>query len=140
MSPTNRSNRRRQPATATVIAALAMACFAAPARATLPCAAMPELQPTDVAQQVRDDAEEKTLQIRKMPNGQAKRHFVLVQRQEMREKFPTVDKPLLDSILMWTTCEAIAHDKGLVATQAFDEYSDTYRLLSEPIKAPAHHE
>jgi hypothetical protein len=101
---------------------------------------MPELLPADIAREVREDAEEKTVLIRNTQHGIDKRHFVLLQRQEMREKFPAVDKPLLDSFLMWTTCEAIAHDKELAATQAFDEYADLYRLLSEPIKAPAHAE
>ncbi len=100
---------------------------------------MPVLQPASVVQSVQTEAQETAERIRMHPVGD-RRHFIVTERQEMRAKYPQVDQSLLDSFLLWTTCQAIEEDKHLAPTQAFDEYSGLYRQLSEPIKPPAHAE
>ena len=62
------------------------------------------------------------------------------QRHALREAYPEVEPPTLDGYLLWETCQTISNDPALVGSQKFDKYSDFYRLLSEPIKAPAHSE
>jgi len=133
------STPRATVAAQTLIAALALAACARSACASLNCGPMPALQPASVAQAIQSEAQETAERIRQHPAGD-RRHFAVSQRKDLREKYPQVDPLLLDSVLLWTTCQDIEDDKQLALPQAFDEYSGLYRLLSEPIKAPANAE
>ncbi|MGD0103150.1 MAG: hypothetical protein ABSC06_03840 [Rhodopila sp.] len=87
----------------------------------------------NVAAQIKRDVAEKASLILQAPASVNLRGFVAAKRRELRQKYTEIDKTALDQYLLWVTCQAISKDPGLAASQKFDEYSNLYRLLSEPI-------
>jgi len=69
------------------------------------------------------------------PANAALRGLVTAKRRELRQKYAELEPTTLDHDLLWMVCQSIAKDHSLAASQQFDEYSNLYRLLSEPIKA-----
>ena len=139
VSSSQRAKPRAIVAAHAFLAVLALACCAPPARAGLNCGDMPILQPASIVPAVQTDVQEK-VEIIRAHALKDRRRFIVAQRQDMRAKYPQIDPVLLDSYVLWTTCQSIEDDKNLAPAQAFDEYSDLYRQLSEPIKAPEHAE
>ncbi len=104
-----------------------------PARAALSCGAQPEIAVHDGAEPIKGDATGRADLILHAPPSVNLRSLVTAQRRQMRQKYADVEKALLDSYLLWTTCQTISNDEDLVGSQKFDLYSNVYRLLSEPI-------
>lgn len=108
-----------------------------PVLAEIACGDQPEGIATQSRAQLQGDVVIKADLILKAPANAQRRGLVTAQRRELRQKYPDVEKPVLDTYLLWVTCQSIAHDPTLAVSQAFDKYSDFYRLLSEPIDKSA---
>jgi hypothetical protein len=111
-----------------------------PAYAALQCGPQPEITPAEQTAQVKSDTESKAILIMHAEPGVNLRRLVSSQRTELRQKYPDVAAATLDSYLMWVACRAISDDPSRDGSQKFDEYADLYRILSEPIRSPAHAE
>ena len=107
--------------------------YPVPAQAGLTCGVPPPLSPAGVAAQVETDAKAKAQLLLHSPPRTNLRKLAASLRREMRRKFANVDKPVLDRYFLFTTCEDISNDPTLAESQVYDEYSDFYRILSEPI-------
>jgi hypothetical protein len=113
-----------------IVAAVFVSC-ARPSLAALPCGTQPEALPVDVSAQIKSEAG----LILLAPANAALRGLVTAKRRELRQKYAELEPTTLDHDLLWMVCQSIAKDHSLAASQQFDEYSNLYRLLSEPIKA-----
>lgn len=109
------------------------------ALAALPCGAQPPILPVDSAEQIKRDAQSTANLIRHAPSDAKLRKFVAASRAEFRQKHADGDAVSLDHYLLWVTCQTISNDPTKVPTQKFDEYSNVYRLMSEPIAEAAEH-
>ena len=68
------------------------------------------------------------------------RSFISAQRSELRQNHAEVEPAVIDSFLMWVTCQTLSNDGTLTGPQKFDKYADLYRMLNEPAKAAPHSE
>jgi hypothetical protein len=116
-----------------LVGAVLLAAGVRPALASLACGTKPEIAAEDGAQQIRFDAQIKVDRLRQAPPRTNLRAMVTASRRELRQAYAGVEKPLLDHYLLWITCRTISNDDTLAAAQMFDEYSNLYRLMSEPI-------
>ena len=97
------------------------------------CGALPGNLPAAGADQLERDVQAKAKLILEAPASTNLRVLVMASRRDLREKHAEIDKATLDHYLLWVTCQAISTDDTLAATQKFDEYSNLYRLMTEPI-------
>lgn len=104
-----------------------------PALAGVSCGVPPQLSPVDVGARVEADAKAKANQLLQAPPKTDVRKLAASLRREMRRKFADVDKSVLDRYFLFATCRDISNDPALEESQVYDEYSDFYRILSEPI-------
>jgi hypothetical protein len=122
-----------------IVFALLLTGGVRPAVAALPCGTQPEFAVAGSAE-IKSDIEGKADLILRKPASPNMRALVTAQRHALRETYPDADALTLDSYLLWMTCQSISADGTLAVSQKFDKYSDFYRWLSEPIKAPTHSE
>jgi hypothetical protein len=122
------------PALAVIFAAVLVGCPRV-ALAALACGVQPEFL-AGVLERIKGDAEGKAGLILQAP-PRSERNLVTAQRRDLRQKYAEVDKSTVDRYLLWVTCQTISNDPTLAETQKFDEYSNVYRLLSEPIDKAA---
>jgi hypothetical protein len=108
-----------------------------PALAAISCGQQPENLPVEGGEQFKHDVADKANLILHAPAGVNLRFFVAAKRRELRQKYPDVDRSTLDHYLLWTTCQTISNDPTLAVTQKFDEYSNFYRLMTEPVTQAA---
>jgi hypothetical protein len=138
MSSTHEPTRlrlRAQPVSIfTVVFAVIFVGCLRPSLAALPCGAQPEDLPADVAQQITSDTDNNANLFTHAPASVSLRGLVTAKRRELWQKYPSVDKSVLDHYLLWATCQTISKDPTLAVDQKFDNYSNFYRLLSEPLK------
>jgi hypothetical protein len=136
MGRTATTETPRRPAlaiSAFVVCAGLLAVGVRPAVASLVCGTKPEIAAEDGEQQITFDAQVKVDRLRQAPPRTNLRAMVTASRRELRLAYAGVEKPLLDHYLLWITCRTISNDDTLAAAQMFDEYSNLYRLMSEPI-------
>jgi hypothetical protein len=108
-----------------------------PAFASLACGTKPKIATEDGARQIKSNVQLKVDRIRQAPRRTNLRALVTASRRELWQSYANVEKSELDHYLLWVTCQTISNDPALEATQMFDEYSNLYRLMSEPLDQPA---
>ena len=127
----------RQRAPLAMVVAMAWVAFFVgyprPALAKVSCGVPPQFSPVDVKAQVEADAKAKANQLLQAPPKTNVRKLAVLLRREMRRKFANVEKSVLDRYFLFATCRDISNDPALEESQVYDEYSDFYRVLSEPI-------
>jgi hypothetical protein len=123
-------------AVVTVVAILSLGAIQ-PAMGSLPCGPRPEVGSGALATQLKGDIENTANLIHHAPPSPNLRRFVTAQRRELRQKYPSIERPALDVYLVWATCQTISKDPTLASSQGFDEYANFYRLLTEPIDKAA---
>ena len=116
-----------------VACALVTLGAAQPALATLACGPRPDVAAAKVTPEFEGDIVGTAKLIHHASPSSNLRGLVTAQRRELRQKYPDIEKPLLDSYLVWITCQTIAKDPNLAPAQGFDENAMFYRLLTEPI-------
>jgi hypothetical protein len=107
--------------------------YPGPARAGLTCGIPPQLSTVGIKEQVETDAKAKAGLLLSAPPKTDVRKLATTLRREMRRKFATLDKSVLDRYFLFATCQDITDDPELAESQVYDVYSDFYRILSEPI-------
>ena len=108
-----------------------------PAFAALVCGKKPQMATEDGIRPIKLDVQTKVARIRQAPPRTNLRALVTATRRELWQSYANVEKSELDHYLLWVTCQTISNDPALEATQMFDEYSNLYRLMSEPLDQPA---